>query len=216
MTERTPAIVFLWAAGVLAGMILASGLGWSQVHEPKFEVGIHAAVVRLKEHPDTDVGVGVRFGRQLNRHFGVEGEVNFFPRELTRIPELCSPDQRICVKAPTVPIFSSGRLQGQFGVKGGMRLRHLGLYGKLRPGFFYLRNRLEVVCIAAPCPPLTSGMTHFSLDFGGVVEIYPRNRLVVRFDIGSIYIRGRGTDLTPFARPLGHNLQCNVGLGFRF
>lgn len=52
---------------------------------------------------------------------------------------------------------------------------------------------------------LESSTTQFSLDFGGVFEIYPNDRLIVRADAGMHLYPRRGTDQSVFTRRFGHN-----------
>jgi len=135
----------------------------------------------------------------------IEAELNYFPRELTRIPATCS-SGLICPKAPTVPAIADGRIQGLFGAKAGMRWGRIGIFGKTRAGFFHFRNRLQVVCVTGPCPPLSSSSTEPALDVGGVLELYPSKKVLVRFDLGDTYVRGTGIDLIPLALRVPHKL----------
>jgi hypothetical protein len=74
--------------------------------------------------------------------------------------------------------------------------------------------------------------TAFALDLGGVVELYPSRRAVVRFDFGDTLIShpsrvfiniipgpgGPGTEeaRTHFNGETTHNFQFSVGFGIRF
>jgi hypothetical protein len=99
--------------------------------------------------------------------------------------------------------IATSSYQGLFGVKTGWRSEKAGIFGKIRPGFMRF-DRLA--------PALTS--TQLAVDIGGVVELYPFRRSVVRFDIGDTIINfGTGLVATPF---VSHNLQFGVGYGFRF
>src|SRR5205085_1184479 len=63
---------------------------------------------------------------------------------------------------------------------------------------------------------------HFALDAGGVLELYPSSRAIVRFDAGDTVIRLRHTaaggllTLPPIAGDTTHNFQFSVGFGYRF
>ena len=172
-------------------------------------------------------GFGGRVGYNFNRHLAVEAEVNFFPRE---VGELLSPD------------FNGGRkLQGLFGVKAGRRYEHVGLFAKARPGFVrFAEGDFEqpqgTGCIAVFPPPLgcfePSGRTDFALDVGGVVELYPSARTIIRFDAGDTILRSGEHRLparvqlsttgpvfdsvVPVPAGTTHNFQVGVGFGFRF
>lgn len=197
---------YVFRAIVLAVFLAFGGqISWAQTETPKVELGINLTTMRLSELKDTDVGFGGRATFNLNSHVAVEGELNFFPRDLDN--------------------HRGNRLQGLFGVKAGQRWEKLGLFAKARPGFMRFGESSQPVFCAAILPqPLTCllarGKTEFALDLGGVAEFYPSKRTVVRFDLGDTLIRYRG----PFGRPGGgtannltsHNLQFNVGFGFRF
>jgi hypothetical protein len=168
-----------------------------------------------------EYGFGGRFGYRLGDYITVEAEANFFPRDR---------------------VFEQGRkLEGLFGVKVGKRTRRVGFFGKARPGFLYAsRGDYEgnplVGCPAVFPPPLGCfqpvGRTSFALDLGGVLEIYPTRRTIVRFDAGDTMVRfgDRRVAATPDSslpiltfptavlRPAEttHNLQFGVGFGFRF
>jgi hypothetical protein len=167
----------------------------------------------------TDYGFGGRFGYNFNRNIGVDAEVNF------------------CLKDRT---FEGGK-KSQFlaGVKAGNRGDKFGLYAKARPGFLYLTegNYSPVgVCPAVFPPPLScfspNSTINFAVDVGGIVEYYPTNRTIVRFDAGDTIVRygartvpsitAGGPLLLPvlLALPVPsettHNFQTSVGFSFRF
>ncbi|HEX8720684.1 MAG TPA: outer membrane beta-barrel protein [Pyrinomonadaceae bacterium] len=166
-------------------------------------------------------GFGARLGYGFNRYVTAEAEVNYFPRG----------------RGLTDPDFTGGRkLQGLFGVKAGRRYESFGLFAKARPGFVNfsggdLEQRPNAGCIAIFPPPLacfeSRGRTDFALDVGGVVELYPSARTVVRFDAGDTILftgahrvpvtRGLSYDAAvPVAGETTHNFQGGVGFGFRF
>ncbi len=87
-------------------------------------------------------------------------------------------------------------------------------------------------CITIFPPPLAcfdaggGGRTDFALDLGGVVELYPSSRTILRFDAGDTILRS-GTHNVPVRTPFfdvvapvpdrtTHNFQGSVGFGFRF
>jgi len=104
----------------------------------------------------------------------------------------------------TVPGGSSSREQALFGVKTGIRSESAGIFFKLRPGF----QKFNFTGIAPDS-------TQFAFDIGGVFELYPLKKTVVRFDVGDTMIQvgpqlGFPTSFT------SHNLQFTAGVGFRF
>lgn len=123
-------------------------------------------------------------------------------------------------------------------MKAGKRFERVGIFGKVRPGFVRFGRISRGVALATPVPQrpafvdVLDSQTDFAVDLGGVVEFYPSRRIVTRFDIGDTIIRYReriegvpggnvstgqpvlGSLLLPAATK--HNLQINVGVGFRF
>jgi hypothetical protein len=177
-------------------------------------------------------GFGGRFGYNLTRNIALEAEVNFF----TGASSFSVPDQ-----------FKGGhKIQGLFGVKAGKRFDKVGIFGKARPGFLYaskgdLQPRTNVACIAMVSifpPPAgcfeTISKSSFAIDLGGVVEVYPTNRTIIRFDAGDTIVRlGERTVSGVFNPAPGvlapsfltiirapaettHNFQGSIGIGFRF
>lgn len=183
------------------------------------------------EQRRTETGFGARLGYSFNRYATAEAEVNYFPAE----------------RALTDPDFTGGRkLQGLFGVKVGRRYEHAGVFAKARPGFvtfaegdMRVRQTPGTFCPAVFPPPLAcaeaTGRTDFAFDLGGVVELYPSSRAVIRFDFGDTILR-TGEHLVPAVLPPSiapqippsrevvvtsprattHNFQASVGIGFRF
>jgi hypothetical protein len=181
---------------------------------------------------ETQPGFGGRFGYNLNNNVALEAELNFFPSA-----DLIGASE----------IFKDGHtIEGLFGVKAGKRFDKVGIFGKARPGFLKtnkggLRPRSNVACIAmvnifpppAGCFEAIS-KTSFAFDLGGVVEVYPTKRTIIRFDAGDTIVRmsertipvvlGRGGGilapifLTVVRAPAEttHNFQASVGFGFRF
>lgn len=211
----------------------------AQSDSPGAEAGVHFTALRFEERgagcvtapcPDsvvassglTEPGVGARLGYNINRHVAVEAELNLFPRDRE---------------------FEGGRkLQGLFGVKAGRRYESVGVFAKARPGFLRsgghdFTRRQGFVCPAIFPTPIECfessprSNTDFALDLGGVVELYPSRRVLVRFDLGDTLVfhdgdgdvavrvpAGGGSRLgvAPARSETTHNLQGSVGIGFRF
>jgi hypothetical protein len=184
----------------------------AQPGDTKFEAGIQASVIgrggSLFYDDDTSMGGGVRLTFNLAKYLALEGEMNYFP--------------------------SSGfdrvrRLQGQFGIKSGIRFKNFGLFSKIRPGFQKTTYRYQIFCIPEDvlCPSrrIKVSDTGFALDLGGVLEFYPTKRIIVRFDVGDTIVNRE--EQSPFQDnryyglffPLEHTthtLQFGTGIGFRF
>ncbi|HKQ90347.1 MAG TPA: outer membrane beta-barrel protein [Blastocatellia bacterium] len=203
----------------------------AQSETPKIEVGVLISGLARGRFGDPEsLGGGGRVTFNLTKALALEGELNYFP-------STGSNDVR--------------RLQGQFGVKSGWRFKKFGVFGKVRPGFIDTKRDFQPSCffqticppnqVCAPIfPPFCSSFTFadrgFSLDVGGVAELYPSKRIVVRLDVGDtiadrqsapIFIsqpifnsQGLLLNNTFFTLPGGnvttHNLQLSVGVGFRF
>ena len=174
----------------------------AQAETPRVELGAHFTLIRLPRLDSTAPGVGGRITINLNDHVAVESEINFFPKD-----------------QPGLFSLSKHQTQGLFGVKAGARSNRAGLFGKLRPGYMrFGEARVPITCVAVFPQPfacwLAAGRTAFALDLGGVVELYPSRRTVVRFDLGDTIVNFRGD----FAgrRLTTHNLQFNAGVGLRF
>jgi hypothetical protein len=118
------------------------------------------------------------------------------------------------------------------GPKVGMRRKRWGLYGKAMPGLRHFTSVPEFrVDSISPLQVsrITMGRTHFALQLGGVFEVYPTSRWIVRTDVGEVLSRyGTGPKLpeivTPdsvaifgFAPGVVHSsLSVSAGFGYRF
>jgi hypothetical protein len=144
---------------------------------PKYEVGIDFTSLTL-EPGDTNVGVGGRFTYNLNRHLALEAAGYFLPG-----------------KCSTCNGQITGHMgEGLFGVKAGQRFKKFGIFGKVRPGFInYSKGFFDIVPTGGSGPfPFTFVVRHrtdFATDVGGVLEIYPKKRILLRFDAGTIFDR---------------------------
>jgi hypothetical protein len=205
----------------------------AQSETPKVEVGAQISGLAGGRIGDRgSVGGGGRVTINLTNALAIEGELNYFPSSG----------------------FDDVRMfQGQFGVKAGWRFKRFGLFGKVRPGFIHTKRDFQPICVLQPicppnqvcaqifppfCSPIPVADTGFSLDVGGVAELYPSKRLVVRLDVGDTIANRQSPPVfisqssfsrtTPpvlissgfFALPGGnvttHNLQMRAGVGFRF
>ncbi|MGA8161082.1 MAG: hypothetical protein WBD32_05280 [Acidobacteriaceae bacterium] len=68
------------------------------------------------------------------------------------------------------------------GVKAGWRRHRIGLYGKIEPGLASFSPGLNVQ-IHSNLPNDYQRRTNFALETGGVLELYPSDRTIFRFDI---------------------------------
>ncbi|HMJ26684.1 MAG TPA: hypothetical protein VK475_12675 [Pyrinomonadaceae bacterium] len=177
-------------------------------------------------------GVGGRFTYNLNKHLALEAAGYFFPGKCDG-----------CTGEVTGHVT-----EGLFGVKAGKRFKKWGVFGKARPGFMsFGQQRFTIIpvsagaaqsqCFGASPTSLTScfrfeqsRLTHIALDVGGVLEFYPSNRIVVRFDGGDTIIFQRQQNFDTLMLDSGvirlvtipgpgrtrHSFQFTAGVGFRF
>ena len=178
----------LIAATVLLSLASVLAQAQSRYNDtPKFEIGGQFVVTRLSDIlDDTNVGAGGRLTYNFTQNIALEGELNYFPQDLTLVGATSS-------------------YQGLFGLKTGIRSERAGIFGKIRPGF----TRFDRI---TPTPTATQ----FTLDLGGVLELYPSKSTVVRFDLGDAMINYSTPLVAPGLTGLSHNLQFGIGFGFRF
>lgn len=209
-------VAFLFGLTLL---LLMCTQGRAQQAEPtKLEIGVQFSSLTLTAPGvKREVGIGGRLTYNLNKNLAVEAEGNYFPSGSTR------------GFAPGGSI-----LQGQFGLKAGKRWQKFGVFAKARPGFVsfdgsYAPTLTGTTAINGMQVPVydfdrITRTTHFSMDLGGVVEVYPSRRVIVRFDAGDTMIHYGAHDELDFARTpeffrapgqTTHNFQFSAGVGFR-
>jgi len=112
-------------------------------------------------------------------------------------------------------------LQGLFGLKGGIRRNHFGIFGKVRPGFNSYSQALTA--ISQTGQQTFDRSTNFVLDLGGIVEFYPAEHGTLRLEAGDthIYFNTRdvnfsGTIVPADGGKLQHSIEFIVGYGWRF
>jgi len=214
--------IFLIAVLVLA-MVTGTARSQSQTQSQpsRIEVGALVSVLGIEDahglndlFPRREFGFGGRVSYNLNSHFALEGEINFFPRDFRKF----------------TTNFTGGRMtEGLFGLKAGLRRNKFGIFGKVRPGFESSGGatfpRFPNGNGPDPLNPFgfeTKRATQFALDVGGVAELYPSRRTIVRFDVGDTIVRYPGILFTNSNGSLttetvySHSLQFSAGFGFRF
>lgn len=203
----------------------AQGQQSKQDEPAKIEVGVHFSSFNIGpridpfgpflDHARSEIGVGARFGYNLNRHVAIEAETNFFPKNNFEA------------------LNSGGRMfQGQFGVKAGKRFDKFGLFAKVRPGVLsfgriYTQTGTVTFPFQGNGPIVTFPVLEprrrnfFSLDAGAVVEFYPSKRVLARFDVGDTMVHYGETPIRPFSNAfpvprVAHKFQFSSGIAFRF
>ena len=199
---------------LLITVITFASVAVGQSKKDKIEIGVQTTSLTVFR-PDivfdeTKGGVGGRVTYNFNRSIAAEAEINFFPQKQL--------------------IFESdgSSIQAQFGGKLGRRFEKFGLFGKVRPGLISA-DRVFSFVPGSQVPGFPSNVkfgrqTFFTTDFGGVLELYPSRRMIVRFDAGDTVIRHPARFLPlDFGGPLvqvrpakySHNFQFTAGVGFR-
>ncbi len=207
---------FSFALSTIAVFLFAgSERVFAQSETPKVEVGVQFSVIRFSDLVVTEPGFGVRFTYNINKHLAVEAEGNIFPRDPQDFLEATK---------------GGHKTQALFGIKAGTRSRRVGLFGKIRPGFVNFSNfmRQPEPCICSNPPPLEFSETDLALDVGGVVEFYTSRRTFIRVDVGDTIVHSNSgktiwspalqdgvVGIKSAIRSTSHNLQLNVGMGFR-
>jgi len=162
----------------------------------------------LTDNVQTEPGLGGYASYRFYGVFYVDGDLLYFPRE----PEFAGPHDGGTI------------LQGLFGLKGGIRRNHFGIFGKVRPGFNSYSAALTGVNSSQTSSSYTYGRsTNFVLDLGGVVEFYPRERDTLRVEIGDthLFFGTRDVNFDGSIEPVGggkmqHSIQLMIGYGWRF
>lgn len=205
----------LAARAIVIGLcliIFMPQVAFCQSELPKFEAAAQYVFMDYPGFDQTEHGVGGRFTYNAARFFAVEGEIDFFPQKRPVLNAIHSSIQ---------DYRNSRRMIGLFGVKTGIRRQRFGIFGKARPGFFYLSEGefyldSRIVFFRAPDP--AQSQLHFAFDAGGIIEFYSSRRSYLRVDGGDTMIhftRSHWGDLG-IRDFLSHNFQLNVGAGFRF
>jgi hypothetical protein len=199
---------------LLLTIVTLASVAVAQNKKDKLEIGVQSTSLTLF-HPDfpgddTQMGFGGRVTYNFNRSIAAEAEINFFPHKQL--------------------IFTAdgSAIQAQFGVKIGKRFDNAGIFGKVRPGFLSVNRVGSFIPQGAQAPNpadvKVERETFFTTDFGGVLELYPSRRTVVRFDAGDTVIRhparfgqfffGGPIELLRPAK-FKHNFQFTAGVSFR-
>ena len=179
-------------------MLFAGSSALAQSNLPKFEAGAQLSIIDMRESiVEKPLGIGGRFSYNVTDLLAVDTEVTYF----------------------STAEVDLNRTQGLFGVKAGRRFGgpSVGVFAKVRPGFMRFHGERR--------PGVTiDGTTKFALDLGGVIELYPSARILVRIDVGDTVIFYNDETVRKLSLPGGppqqlgtsHNLQTSIGIGFRF
>jgi hypothetical protein len=192
----------------LALLFFAPAAARAQVDtdEHKFEVGGFYTGVDLQGFGEIVHGLGGRFDYNFDKHFALDAEASFFP-------ETHLGNDQVGQKS-----------QGFLGIRAGVRRGRFGIFAKARPGVMFIGELTSGFdCSGGSVRTCTLNHNNFAFDAGGVLELYPTSRAVLRFDAGDTIVRLHRTaaNSSPLVLPgivhsTKHNFQFSVGFGYRF
>src|SRR5215207_2411313 len=151
----------------------AQGGGAPDVDTHRAEVGVLYTGVNLEGFGETINGLGGRFGYNFNKHLALDTEFSFFPETHLGNRQ------------------TGQKTQAFAGVRAGARTNRVGVFAKVRPGVMFIGE----VTSGFNCSGTSFGRTcrpshnNFALDAGGVLELYPSARTIVRLDAGDTIVR---------------------------
>ena len=176
--------------------------------EPHIAVSANLLYARSSEFETTSVGIGGLVAWRPVPVLGIEAALGAYPADF-----------------PGEGPFSSGQVEGLFGVTARLSFERVRPFAKARAGFLAFRESSRpIACIAIFPPPLSctlaAGRTLPVLEIGGGTEIELTRRTFVRIDAadrilkypGPVFSRGRSFS-DGFRR---HDFSVTVGAGLRF
>lgn len=137
----------------------------AQTQVTRWELGAAGSLIpKNRFGTATDAGLGGRITFNFSRTFALDSEIS------------------IGVNRPGIieNQFGGRSLLAVSGIKAGVRRTRWGLFGKVRPGW---------ISFSAAGGQQIKRRSHFAADLGGVFEIYPTGRTVLRFDAGTLLVR---------------------------
>lgn len=119
----------------------------------------------------TDSGIGGRFTYNLAANLALEADANHY-----------------VTRGTVFSVQADGRATSAFfGPKAGIRKNRFGIFFKARPGFVSFSDVLTSASVQGDLS--TARKTHAAFDLGGVFELYPSRRMIVRIDVGEVLVR---------------------------
>ena len=227
MKQQVVRFIVIVVVAMLFGVRVAAQQPKSSDKLPTYEVGVDFTTFTLIRSGETHPGVGGRFTYNLNRHVAVDAAGYFSPGNC----QFCSGE------------ITGNITEGLFGIKAGQRFKRFGIFGKARPGFVNLSqgsfdlaptgsSTFSPTSGEIPFTFVTHNRTDFAVDVGPVLEIYPRKKILLRFDGGFIFERVGSHIFHSFSYDPSTNvfqpspiqmpaftrkrLQFTAGVGFRF
>ncbi|MCI0338460.1 MAG: outer membrane beta-barrel protein [Acidobacteria bacterium] len=195
---------FVFALAVMTFLLLAAAENaLAQSDTPKFELGVHYALLRFSDVDATGQGAGFRFTYNFTDYIAADVVFNHFPKRRDNVTEPIQIDNSV--------------LLALFGGKFGYRGESVGIFGKLRPGFIYFSGIRDDPRIINPLlRNFDPNTMNYALDFGAVIEFYFSRLISLRFDVGDTVIRYRISSTRGTTAISKSNLLFTMGVGFRF
>ncbi len=184
--------------------VIVATTAMAQAEPGKVEIGAFITNLYMRDFREApnQPGFGGRLTLNLNRNIALDSELTFLP-----------------IRDNTLGYVAKNAVQGLIGIKAGYRSERWGIYGKVRPGATHFKGLAEGVVCAQVFPGsnacIPRDTTRLTIDYGGVAEIYPGNKTVIRFDLGDTVIRF-GDERAGIANFNRNNLQYSFGVGYRF
>ena len=183
--KTQPCVVMVIAAAVC----LAAAPASAQTEVRRLEIGGHFSTLQIGDAGNTNAGLGGRVSYEFLPWLALDGDLSYFPNDRLDIDSGIS---SLALKTQ----YSRRRLEGFVGPKIGVRGGKLGAFAKVRPGFTHLIDK-GINCVGEMCALALFARPEydpeFALDIGGIVEFYPTERTVARFDLGTTAIFHRPT-----------------------
>jgi hypothetical protein len=164
-------------------------------------VGAQFTSTQLSNGYPNDPAFGGRMTYFFSPLLGLEAQVDFFPRFERNV-------------------MAGGRkIQALFGPRIGSRWHSIGLFAKIRPGFVRYEEgqwKPGILCVAIYPPPAgcVDPQTRLAFDAGGIIEVYPWSRGIVRVDLGTLFVRSNAKSIQ-HPSTTTRDLQVSAGVTWR-
>ncbi|RPI21109.1 MAG: hypothetical protein EHM61_25555 [Acidobacteria bacterium] len=175
--------------------------------ERRWEVGAQYVLADFEGIGEAPGGFGGRCVYNLTEHLAVDGEVDYFPNQTTR-GRSPLPGIRAEVRWP------HGETELFAGLRAGFRFNGVGFFAKARPGLMLITDHQARRFVEA-------SKIRPALDLGGILEFYPSSRLIIRVELGRVFIPlgdhfVSAVAPSPVAPTASWNLQGGIGFAVRF
>jgi len=194
---------------VLCLVVIALGCLVQAQPDRRWELGAQWLIADFEALGEVPGGFGGRCVYNLSDYLAVDSEIDYFP-DYTRKSSRLSPLFPVIRAGITRP---HGETEAVAGLRAGLRFGGVGIFAKARPGIVRLTDH-QVRWLT------DSGKIRGALDLGAAVELYPSTRLVIRIDLGGLYMplgdRFVSVDRTVVAPTTSWNTHGGIGFAVRF